>query len=62
MDWNRDGKHDWKDDAFYNNVISSLESDGDSDNSYSESKPGVNPWLMILLIVCLILELASCFD
>ena len=21
MDWNRDGKHDWQDDAIYNNVI-----------------------------------------
>ena len=22
MDWNHDGKHDWQDHAFYNNVIS----------------------------------------
>ncbi len=22
MDWNCDGNHDWKDDAFYNNVVS----------------------------------------
>lgn len=62
MDWNCDGKHDWQDDAFYNNVISSSESDNDSNNSSSESKPGVNPWLMLFLIVCLILEFVSCLD
>lgn len=22
MDWNHDGKHDWQDHAFYNNVVS----------------------------------------
>ena len=25
MDWNRDGKYDWKDDAFYNNVTDNKE-------------------------------------
>ena len=62
MDWNGDGKHDWQDDAFYNNVISSTETDDDSSNTGEEHKTGVNPFIMLILIICLILELASCFD
>ena len=62
MDWNGDGNHDWQDDAFYNNVIGSSESDNDSGNSSRGSKQGVHPLIILAMIVLLILELASCFD
>lgn len=39
MDWNNDGKHDWKDDAFYNNVIATdNKSSGSSYNGSSNHK------------------------
>ena len=45
MDWNNDGKHDWKDDAIFHNVINSDEkedsnkkrSTGDSNSSTGRS-------------------------
>ena len=32
MDWNNDGKHDWKDDSIFHNVINSDEKDGANKN------------------------------
>lgn len=37
MDWNNDGKHDWKDDAIFHNVIDSNEKDK-SNNTNSGGK------------------------
>lgn len=33
MDWNNDGKHDWKDDAIFHNVINSDEKDKSNNHS-----------------------------
>ena len=33
MDWNGDGKHDWKDDAIFHNVINSSENSNDKNTS-----------------------------
>ena len=39
MDWNCDGNHDWKDDAFYNNIVSEkCEINGGSNGSYSSGE------------------------
>ena len=38
MDWNHDGKHDWQDHAFYNNVVS----DGVHKSSTSSGGNGSN--------------------
>ena len=32
MDWNNDGKHDWKDDAIFHNVINSDEKEDSNKN------------------------------
>lgn len=33
MDWNHDGKQDWRDDALYHNVIAPNENEGSSNHS-----------------------------
>ena len=42
MDWNHDGKHDWKDDAFYNNVIAPENKDSSSFHSGSSGNKNSN--------------------
>ena len=59
MDWNNDGKHDWKDDAFYHNVVSDdvNKKSENSNNSYnggnsSSSSSGLGVvWFLVLFIV-----------
>lgn len=51
MDWNGDGKHDWHDDAFFNNVIDS--NNGSSNNGHRSSSSGMG-WVAILFILAII--------
>lgn len=69
MDWNHDGKYDWKDHAFYNNVISndgkkrSSQSTGNHSgknrSSYDEGNFGCGwmKWLLIIWVVDIIIKL-----
>lgn len=72
MDWNNDGKHDWKDDAFYNNVIApDNKSSGSSyngssnhknsnDNSHNPSSSGSSngwAWFIVICVVYLLIKL-----
>lgn len=39
MDWNHDGKHDWQDHAFYNNVVEpGMKKDSSSRSTSSSNK------------------------
>lgn len=62
MDWNGDGKHDWRDDAIFHNVI-------DSDNKSSNNTPsggnnyssgGSSFYLSQLGKVVIVLDLILC--
>ena len=65
MDWNHDGKHDWKDDAFFHNVImkdSEKEFSSKSNNNSSFRGPSTNSsngltWFIVLCIVYFIIKL-----
>ena len=52
MDWNNDGKHDWKDDAIFHNVIDSGDKD-ESKNTHvgrgSNSSAGQGGWISTIL-------------
>ena len=52
MDWNNDGKHDWKDDAIFHNVIDSGEKDK-SNNAHSSrgstSSAGQGGWISTIV-------------
>ena len=63
MEWNCDGNHDWKDDAFYNNVVSEeCEKNGDRSNgscssgesSFSHSSV---TWFVVLCVICFLIKL-----
>lgn len=41
MDWNGDGKHDWKDDAIFHNVINSSENSNDKNTNTHQQKPNI---------------------
>ena len=67
MDWNHDGKHDWQDHAFYNNVISdndkkSSSQSGESNGSKNQHSStgsfggGWMVWLFVLWIISLFLK------
>lgn len=67
MDWNHDGKHDWQDHAFYNNVIndhgktSSPQSGGSNGSKNQHSSTGSfggswMVWLFVLWIISLFLK------
>lgn len=53
MDWNGDGNHDWRDDAFFNNVIDSNNSSSNNGHSGSSSSSGMG-WVAILFILAII--------
>lgn len=59
MDWNGDGNHDWQDDAFYNNVISSSETDSNQPDhsSGNPNRLSAGSILVIAFVVYLILRL-----
>ena len=66
MDWNHDGKHDYKDDAFFHNVVmkdSSKETETKSSNSRnsstgsSASSSNGLTWFIILCIVYFIFKI-----
>lgn len=59
MDWNGDGKHDWKDGVYYNLVINPTD---DTDMDESEKYNGANPIVVILIIVCLVLQIVKWFN
>ena len=42
MDWNNDGKHDWRDDAFYNNVIAPEDKGSSSSHGRASSNKNSN--------------------
>ena len=52
MDWNNDGKHDWKDDAIFHNVIDSSGKDN-SKNTHSgrgsNSSAGQGGWISTIV-------------
>ena len=62
MDWNNDGKHDWKDHAFYNNVISqndkseasssskSTNSSHNNNSSEASSNCGLTVFIALILV------------
>ena len=52
MDWNGDGNHDWRDDAFFNNVIDS--NNGSSNGGHSGSTSSGMGWAVILFILAII--------
>jgi hypothetical protein len=71
MDWNQDGKHDYKDDSFFYNVVLKNEEENNSnekeltsnkttDNSsrnYLENPGSFLAWLLFLIPIILILVL-----
>lgn len=69
MDWNHDGKHDWQDHAFYNNVISDSGKECSSqsgrtnsnknNSSYNEGSSGCGwvTWLFVIWIIDIIIKL-----
>lgn len=70
MDWNQDGKHDYKDDSFFYNVVLKNEEDNSdekelisnktTDNSsrnYLENPGSFLAWLLVLIPIILILVL-----
>ena len=46
MDWNGDGKHDQKDDAFYNMEINK---NGNNENNPPPNLQGCSPWIWDIL-------------
>lgn len=67
MDWNHDGKHDWKDDAFFHNVVmkdSEKETSNKNCNhiSSNSSSSGSNNgiiWFVVLCVVYFIIKLIA---
>ena len=63
MDWNHDGNRDWKDDAFYNNIVSEeYEKNGDRSNgSYSSGESSSSnssvTWFVVLCVICFLIKL-----
>ena len=71
MDWNNDGKYDWKDDAIYNNVIApENKSHSSSHNTGSGNKNSNNnahysssgssngwAWFIIICVVYFLIKL-----
>ena len=68
MDWNNDGKHDWKDDALFHNVVmkdsdkgaesKSSNSGSSSTNSSGSSSNGLT-WFIVLCVVYFIIKLIA---
>lgn len=68
IDWNRDGKHDWKDDSFFHNVVmkdvdketatKSSNSGSSSTGSSGSSSNGLT-WFIILCIAYFIIKLIA---
>ena len=68
LDWNHDGKHDWKDDAFFHNVVmkdsdkgtetKSSNSGSSSTNSSGSSSNGLT-WFIVLCVVYFIIKLIA---
>ena len=62
MDWNNDGRHDWQDHAFYNNVVSpSDKSESPSDGKYTnknrcqnESKTSLSNGTIIMFVLVIL--------
>ena len=61
MDWNNDGKHDYQDHAFYNNVVSPSENDksqggssGKGSNYNSDIQQSTSMRLVWAAIICLV--------
>lgn len=61
MDWNNDGKHDWQDHAFYNNVIdrndkkvehsSGSNTGNQNSNSYTSQSSGTG--VVVFVLICI---------
>lgn len=66
MDWNGDGKYDWKDDAFYNNVIDNKENGQNQDHrdalnnhNYSNNDSGCSGWVVVGVIAFIVYIIAK---
>lgn len=46
FDWNNDGKHDWKDDSIFHNVI-----DTDNNSDYNSSSGGFGCSTVFILLI-----------
>ena len=63
IDWNHDGKYDWKDDAFFHNVVMKdfeKNEDTKSNSSYSDSSTSSSnglTWFIVLCVVYFIIKL-----
>ena len=62
MDWNGDGNHDWRDDAFFHNVINSDENSSNSTHgSNGSSSSGIGSGWVIAIIILIIISFFFCF-
>ena len=68
IDWNHDGKYDWKDDAFLHNVVmkDSEKQDGSKSNNKTSSSGSSSTssnsgliWFLVLCIVYFIIKLIA---
>ena len=59
MDWNGDGKHDWKDDAFYNNIIDNNSNNNSSGHNYGNNTTGSNGWVVFGVIIFIVYVIAK---
>ena len=62
MDWNGDGKHDWKDDAIFHNVINSDNESSQSSSGGGYSTGGSSFYLSQLGKVVIVLVIILCVD
>lgn len=49
MDWNNDGKHDWKDDSIFHNVIDSDSGKNKPPSNQPSSHSGCSGWISTLV-------------
>ena len=65
IDWNHDGKYDWKDDSFFHNVVMKdleKEDESKSNSSYSDSSISSSnglTWFIVLCVVYFIIKLTA---
>lgn len=65
MDWNNDGKHDWKDDSFFQNVVlkdaEKQEEEKSNKNSSSLQESNSSKGLVCFVILCIVYFLSKLF-
>lgn len=68
MDWNGDGKHDWKDDAIFHNVIETDKTSSDKEPNVSSGSSsagsaslGISSLGTVVIVLVIILCMAALF-